>query len=73
MKDERGVTMIALGVTILVLSIITAVSISQLVLGNSVFVKQMVNETDYQEEMIREEEDKINNVIDEYEEEWGLS
>ena len=73
MKDERGVTMIALGVTILVLSIITAVSISQLVLSNSVFVKQMVNETDYQEEMIREEEDKINNVIDEYEEEWGLS
>ena len=63
MKDDRGVPMIALGVTILVLSIIPAVSISQLVLGNSVFVKQMVNETDYQEEMIREEEDKITSAL----------
>ncbi len=73
MKDERGITMIALALTIVVLSIITAVSIRQITVNNSEAMKEIINETDYQEEMVQDEKDKMDNVIDRYEEDWGLS
>ena len=71
-KYERGVTMIALSITIIVLSIIAGVSINLGLASNSSVVREVENETEMQREMIDEEQSKTENAIQKYEDEWGL-
>ncbi len=72
MGNERGVTMIALSITIIVLSIIAGVSINLGLASNSSVVREVENETEMQREMIDEEQSKTENAIQKYEDEWGL-
>lgn len=72
MGNERGVTMIALSITIIILSIIAGVSINLGLASNSSIVREVENETDMQREMIDEEQSKTENAIQKYEDEWGL-
>ena len=72
MGNERGVTMIALSITIIVLSIIAGVSINLGLASNSSVVREVENETEMQREMIDEEQSKMENAIQKYEDEWGL-
>lgn len=73
MKDERGITIIALMVTMVVLVILAGATISQIAVNNSAPVKTMVNETQYQKDMINNENKKMNSVLSNIEEEWGIS
>ena len=70
--NERGITMIALSLTIIVLSILAGVTINLGLTDNSSIVKEMRNETQLHEEMIKEEQRKTNSVIQKYEDEWGI-
>lgn len=72
MSNERGVTMIALSITIIILSILAGVSINLGLASNSSVVNFVENQTTIQEEMIREEQSKTDNMIQKYEDEWGL-
>ena len=73
MKEERGITLIVLVVTITILLILAGVTIRLAILDNNSMVKEVLNSTEIQQQMINEEKGKTSNVIKNYEEEWGLS
>ena len=73
MRNERGVTLIALVCTIMVLIILTGVTIKLTLVDNNSVIKEVLNATDTQQYMIDNEKEKTSNVIKNYEEEWGLS
>ena len=73
MKNERGITLIAVVTTMIVLSIIAGVSIKIAIGNNNSVVREVTNATETQQYMINEEQEKTSNVIKKYEEEWGLS
>ena len=73
MKNERGVTLIALVTTIIIMSIIAGVSIKIALGDNDSVVREVMNQTETQQYMVNQEKQKTSNVIKNYEEEWGLS
>lgn len=73
MKNERGITLITLVTTIILLVIITGVSIKVALGDNNSVVREVLNETQTQQYMVNQEKQKTSNVIKNYEEEWGLS
>ena len=73
MKNERGITLIALAATLIVMSILAVVSINVAFVENSSIIRQVENETEAQQHMMEQEQDKTSNIIKNYEEEWGLS
>ena len=73
MKNERGITLIALAATLIVMSILAVVSINVAFVENSSVIRQVENETEAQQQMMEQEQDKTSNIIKNYEEEWGLS
>ncbi len=73
MKNERGITLIALAATLIVMSILAVVSINVAFVENSSVIRQVENETEIQQHMMEQEQDKTSNIIKNYEEEWGLS
>ena len=73
MKNEKGVTMIALVVTIMLMIIIAGVSLNLAMLSDNSIVKKIKDETDTQQRMVNEENKKTSNVIKRYEKEWGIS
>lgn len=72
MSNERGVTMIALSIAIIILSILAGVSIKLGLASNSAVLQETKKETEMQEEMIEEEQSKRENAIQKFEDEWGL-
>lgn len=73
MKDERGITLIVLVITIIVLFILAGVSLRQIIVDNAAPLKSIMNETEYQRNMVQNENKKMNSVISNIEEEWGIS
>ncbi len=73
MKNERGITLIALVTTTLILSIIAGVSIKIALGDDNSVVREVTNATETQQYMVNQEKQKTSNVIEKYEEEWGLS
>ena len=73
MKSERGITVIALILTMVVLVILAYASIRQITINNSAPVKTIINEIQYQKNTIEDEKNKMNSVISDIEEEWGIS
>lgn len=73
MKDERGITVAVLVITIVILFILAGASLRQIIVDNAAPVKSIMNETDYQQNMVQNENKKINSVISDIEEEWGIS
>ena len=72
MSNERGITMIALSLAIVILSILAGVSLNLGFAENSSILEQVENETAIQEEMIKEEQRKTNSVIKKFEDDWGI-
>ena len=72
MGNERGVTLIALIATVGIMIILAAVTLNMALIDNNAVVREVLNETEKQQQMVREEERKRNSVISSYEEEWGL-
>ena len=73
MRDERGVTLITLVLTVIIMIILTGVTLNLTSLSNNSVVKKVKNETEIQQDMINQEKEKTSNVIKNYEQEWGLS
>ena len=73
MRNERGITLIALVATVGVLIIITSVTVKMALIDNDAVVKVVINETQVQQKKVEEEKNKISDVIGTYEEEWGIS
>ena len=73
MRDERGVTLITLVLTVIIMIILTGVTLNLTSLSNNGVVKKVKNETETQQDMINQEKEKTSNVIKNYEQEWGLS
>ena len=73
MRDERGITLITLVVTVIIMIILTGVTLNLTSLSNNGVVKKVKNETETQQDMINQEKEKTSNVIKNYEQEWGLS
>lgn len=73
MRNERGITLIALVATVGVLIIITSVTVKMALIDNDAVVKEVINETQVQQKKVEEEKNKISDVIGTYEEEWGIS
>ena len=72
MRNERGITMSALVITIIILIILSGVTLRNILIDNSSQMKAIKNEINTQDNMIEEEKNKIQNVITTYEEDWGL-
>ena len=73
MRDERGITLITLVLTVIIMLILTGVTLNLTSLSNNGVVKKIKNETEIQQDMINQEKEKTSNVIKNYEQEWGLS
>lgn len=71
-KNESGVTLLALVVTITVLIILTGVTINLGFVQNGGLVKTIRNETEMQRNMVTEEKNKANKVLSNQEKEWGI-
>ncbi len=73
MKNERGITLISLAITIVVMFILAGVAVYEAVINDGGVVNEVREETSKQQEMIQEEKDKMNTVLKEQEEDWGIS
>ena len=73
MKNERGITLVALIATVGIMIILAGVSLNMTLIQNNAVVREVLNETEKQQQMVKEEEKKRNSVLSTYEEEWGLS
>lgn len=71
-KKEEGITLITLAVTIVVITILLTVTITQLTSDDKGIVDKAMNETQYHEEAIENEQRKINEVTQNQMEDWGL-
>ena len=70
---NKGITLIALVITIIIVILITGVSINMGLGENHSIIKEITEEIKEQQEMTNAEKGKTSNVIKNYEEEWGLS
>lgn len=71
-KDEKGVTLIALSITIIVMLIIAGIIIKEVILEESELIPGLSNETYYQENMVEIENEKMDNVLSNQLEDWGF-
>lgn len=69
-KVENGITLISLVVTIIVLLIITSVALAGL--DEDGVVSEAFNETEYQQEVINGEQNKMDRVRNEQLKDWGF-
>ena len=73
MKNERGITLLSLVVTIIVMLILAGVAINGSLHENGGVINEVKDETLKQQNMIKKEKNKMNTVLQDVEEEWGIS
>lgn len=73
MKNESGITLTVLVITVIVLSILVGYTVRMSIANNDSIIKYVDEETMYQQNKAIEEENKKNSVISTLEEEWGLN
>ena len=72
MKNERGITLLALAITIIVMLILAGVAIYGSLYENGGTINIVIDETVKQQNMVQKEKDKMNTVLQDVEEEWGI-
>lgn len=72
MKSERGITLLSLVVTIIVMLILAGVAIKGSLNENGGTINQVKDETLKQQNMVQKEKNKMNTVLQDLEEEWGI-
>lgn len=72
MKNERGITLLSLTITIIVMLILAGVAIYGSLNDNGGVINVVKNETIKQQNMVQREKDKMNTVLQDVEEEWGI-
>ena len=72
MKNERGITLLALAITLVVMLILAGVAIYGSLYENGGTINIVIDETVKQQNMVQKEKDKMNTVLQDVEEEWGI-
>lgn len=72
MKNERGITLLSLVVTIIVMLILAGVAINGSLHENGGVINEVKDETIKQQNMVQKEKNKMNTVLQDVEEEWGI-
>lgn len=72
MKNERGITLMVLVLTIIVMIILSSVVIYLSVIEEGGMVNQVKDETNKQQEMVKQEQEKMNSVLKNQEADWGI-
>jgi len=72
MKNERGITLLSLVVTVIVMLILAAVAINGSLRENGGIINGVKDETIKQQNMVQKEKNKMNTVLQDVEEEWGI-
>ena len=72
MKNERGITLLALAITIIVMLILAGVAIYGSLYENGGTINIVIDETVKQQNMVQKEKNKMNTVLQDVEEEWGI-
>lgn len=73
MSNERGITLISLVVTIIVMFILIGIPIYWSVIKDGGLINQIKDETNKQQNMIQNEKNKMNTVLKEQEKDWGIA
>ena len=72
MKNERGITLLALAITIIVMLVLAGVAIYGSLYENGGTINIVIDETVKQQNMVQKEKDKMNTVLQDVEKEWGI-
>lgn len=72
MSNERGITLLSLALTIVVMVILAGVAIYSGTIEDGGLINQVKDETSKQQDMVQDEKDKMNAVLKEQEEDWGI-
>lgn len=72
MKNERGITLLSLVIAIVLMFILVAIVVNGSFYENGGLVNKVKDETIKQENMVQKEEDKMNTVLKNVEEDWGI-
>ena len=72
MKNERGITLLALAITLVVMLILAGVAIYGSLYENGGTINIVIDETVKQQNMVQKEKNKMNTVLQDVEEEWGI-
>lgn len=73
MRNERGITLFSLVITLIVMLILIGVVVYNAFLEDGGVINEVKNSTQKQQEMIQEEQDKMSDVLKNQEEDWGIS
>lgn len=72
MENERGITLLSLVITIIVMLILAGVAIRESLQENGGVINEVKDETLKQQNMVQKEKNKMNTVLQDVEEEWGI-
>lgn len=72
MRNERGITLLSLVLTIVVMVILAGVAIYSGTIEDGGLINQVKDETSKQQDMVQDEKDKMNAVLKNQEEDWGI-
>mgnify|MGYP005757817361 FL=1 len=72
MSNERGITLLSLVITIIVMVILAGVAIYSGTIEDGGLINQVKDETSKQQDMVQDEKDKMNAVLKNQEEDWGI-
>ena len=73
MRNERGITLFSLVVTIVIMIILAGVAIYGGLQEHGGIINAVKDETLKQLNMVQKEKDKMHIVLQDVEEEWGIS
>ena len=73
MGNERGITLFSLTLAIIIMVILAGVAIYGGLYENAGLINMVKDETYKQQNLIQGEEEKMNTVLQDLEEDWGLS
>ena len=72
MRNERGITLLSLVVTLVVMLILAGVAINGSLHENDGIINGVKDETLKQQNMVQKEKNKMNTVLQDVEEDWGI-
>ncbi len=73
MKNERGITLLSLVMTILVMLLLAGVAVYSGLMQDGGLVNQVKDETNRQQNIIQDEKNKMNQVLKNQEKDWGIA
>lgn len=73
MNNERGITLMVLVLTIIVMLILAGVTLNIGLGSDRGVINEVKTETKFQQDMTKNENKKRNQVLQELEEDWGIN